>query len=76
MAASIGSGNSSNYKKYRDKLRSLMAGHNPLGYFMSVDYKEDEHSNHVIRSFIFITHRCGFLILRGRKSLIDFCPFY
>ena len=46
IAALIGSGNSSNFTKYRDKLQ-------PFGVtFESVDYKEDEHSNHVYRSFI------------------------
>jgi len=38
--------------KYRDKLRFSMAGHAFRGNFESVDYKEDERSNHVIRSFI------------------------
>ena len=38
--------------KYRDKLRFSMAGHALRGNFESVDYKEDERSNHVIRSFI------------------------
>ena len=40
IAALIGSGNSSIFMKYFGVT------------FESVDYKEDEHSNHVIRSFI------------------------
>ena len=55
IAALIGSGNSSIFMKYRDKLRFSMAQWRatPFGVtFESVDYKEDEHSNHVIRSFI------------------------
>ena len=52
IAALIGSGNSSIFMKYRDKLRFSMAGHALRVTFESVDYKEDEHSNHVIRSFI------------------------
>ncbi|MBE6283055.1 MAG: hypothetical protein E7098_01765 [Mediterranea massiliensis] len=48
----IGSGNSSILSEYRDKLRNSMAGHALRGNLESVDYKEFEHSNPVIRSFI------------------------
>ncbi len=37
-----------------------MAGHAPRGNFMSVDYKEVGHSNHVYRSFIYVINQCGF----------------
>ncbi len=39
-----------------------MAGHALTGNFMSVDYKEVEHSNHVYRSFIYVINQCGFQI--------------
>ncbi len=50
-----------------------MAGHALRGNFMSVDYKEVEHSNHVYRSFIYVINQCGFHI--EWRGLFQFPPF-
>ena len=65
-------GNSSNFMKYRDKFRFSMAGHALRGNLESVDYKEDELSNHVLRSFITSSVR---LSIKEDVSVTSSCFF-
>ena len=64
------------FMKYRDKLRFSMAGHALRGNLESVDYKEDEHSNHVIRSFITssvrLSYKKGTVIFLRYRSFSSF----